>query len=42
MDFNITKKNKKKARKIRINKERKWIIPRFVTTIWIHICNAVS
>ena len=33
MDFNVKKKNKKKARKNRIRKEKKWIIPRFVTTI---------
>ena len=33
MNFNITKKNKKKARKNRIRKEKKWIIPRVVTTV---------
>lgn len=33
MDFNVKKKNKKKARKNRIRKEKKWIIPRFVTTL---------
>ena len=33
MDFNVKKKNKKRARKNRIRKEKKWIIPRFVTTI---------
>ena len=27
MNFNITKMNKKKARKNRIRKEKKWIIP---------------
>ena len=41
MDFSVTKKNKKKARKIRIHKEKKWIIPRFVTTI-LYIVSIVS
>ncbi len=41
MDFNVTKKNKKKARKNRIRKEKKWIIPRFVTTI-LYIVSIVS
>lgn len=41
MEFNITKKNKNKARKNRIRKERKWIIPRFVTTI-LYIVSIVS
>lgn len=41
MDFNVTKKNKKKARKNRIRKERKWIIPRFLTTV-LYIVSIVS
>ena len=41
MDFSVTKKNKKKARKNRIHKEKKWIIPRFVTTI-LYIVSIVS
>ncbi len=41
MDFNVTKKNKKKARKNRIRKEKKWIIPRFVITI-LYIVSIVS
>lgn len=41
MYFSVTEKNKKKARKIRIHKEKKWIIPRFVTTI-LYIVSIVS
>ena len=41
MNFNVTKKNKKKARKNRIRKEKKWIIPRFVTTV-LYIVSIVS
>ena len=41
MDFNVTKKNKKMARKNRIRKERKWIIPRFVTIV-LYITSIVS
>lgn len=41
MDFNVTKKNKKTARKNKIRKEKKWIIPRFVATI-LYIISIVS
>ena len=41
MDFNVTKKNKKRARKNRIRNEKKWIIPRLVTTI-LYIVSIVS
>ncbi|MBQ3782963.1 MAG: hypothetical protein II838_05870 [Lachnospiraceae bacterium] len=43
MDFKVTKKNKKKAIKNRIRKEKKliWIIPRFVATI-LYIVSIVS
>lgn len=41
MDFSVTKRNKKKARRIRIHKEKKWIIPRFITTI-LYIVSIVT
>ena len=41
MDFIVTKKNKKKVRKIRIHNEKKWIIPRIVTAI-LYIVSIVS
>jgi len=41
MDFKITDKNKNKARKNRIRKEKKWIIPRVVSTV-LYIVSIVS